>query len=114
MFGLDRPGPYSDVILFGFALRLPGGEEFKTKSGIGGVISRPWGDGVRDECLEPVVVKVFVCISGLGLAVRLLDRMRLYGRGGQAITWLLKGDAIMLVPGVAAGGGTGLSDRNNG
>lgn len=40
--------------------------------------------------------------------------MRLYGRGGQGIIWLAKGDARMLVPGVAAGGGVGLSVLNSG
>jgi len=40
--------------------------------------------------------------------------MRLYGRGGHAIIWLANGLAIMLVPGVAAGGGVGLSVLKSG
>lgn len=91
------------------------GVALSTKSGMGGVISRLGGEGLREleDCglvarsrpklleetrgLEPVMV------------VRLFDRMRLNGRAGQAMAWFERGLAMMLVPGVAAGGGVGLS-----
>ena len=46
----------------------------------------------------------------------LLDLIRLNDRGGHAIAWFEYGLAMMLVPGVAAGGGRpdGLSDLNSG
>jgi hypothetical protein len=105
------------------------------KSGIGGVISLLGGLGVRDEL---PVGKLLECASGLGLAVRLLlrmraglvvrllflirlgllgrvllmllfERMRLYGRAGHVIICPLIGDAVTTVPGVAAGAGVGES-----
>ena len=60
-----------------------------------------------------------LCISGLGLAGSdpLLNRLRLLMDRMLArseITWPAPGAAVTTVPGVAAGGGVGEPDLNNG
>jgi hypothetical protein len=99
------------------------GEELSTKSGIGGVIARLGGDGLLDlDCRLAARSRVKLLAwwrEGGPTAVwlRLLfDLIRLNDRGGHAIAWFEYGLAIMLVPGVAAGGGRpdGLSDLNSG
>lgn len=59
-------------------------------------------------------IKLREWTKGLGLAPRLLDRIRLYERGGHAIIWFESGLATIVVPGVFPGGGVGLSVRNSG
>ena len=64
-------------------LMLLRGEELRTKSGMGGVIPRLGGrlegDGLREERWGLIARswKLRACTKGLGLAVRLFERMRL-------------------------------------
>ena len=96
-------------------LKLLRGDELRTKSGMGGVISLLGGEGVRDPACGLTVRPRRLCAGarGLGLVVLLrkllFDRIRMYGRAGHAMTWSARGLAMMLVPGVASGGGIGLS-----
>jgi hypothetical protein len=77
---------------------------------MGGVSSRLIGLGVREDmCGLDVLPRV------LWVWLRwLLERIRLNERAGHAMAWFDNGLAIMLVPGVASGGGAGLSDRKRG
>lgn len=90
------------IFLVPLPARLLRGEPERMKSGIGGVILRPGGEGVRVRRS----VKLWECMRGLLRVARLSERIRLVGR---EMTCPLSGEAITTVPGVAAGGGVGLS-----
>lgn len=91
-------------------LLLLRGEELSTKSGIGGVSSRLGGLGLRDIDWRLDALPRVLC----AWLSWLFDRMRAKGRGGHAMACVANGLAMILVLGVASGGGTGLSVRKRG